>query len=423
MSQPVIHAKTRVPSSRALQRTRVDAIVAAAWSTPVTLVVAPAGSGKTTLLAQFATSGIADGRPVAWYQAESAEGEVTNLLRHIEGSLRGAMPDLQGGWATVPAAAAELDTRGGPPTALIVDDLHALAGTPAEAALEQLIAYLPPWFHVVTAARRPPSFNLSRLRVSNQLHEIGPDDLRFRSWEVEELFRDHYGQPLGPEELAELARRTGGWAAGLQLFHLATRGKAASERRRVLSSLSSRLRDVREYLARNVLQDLEDELRRFLVQTSVLGRLSGPWCDTLLERTGSDRLLAEIEQRHLFLTSDDGGVTYREHEVLRSHLEALLVEDLGEAATRDRHRRAGRILEDAGAASEALRAYCRAQDWASAERVLGRSGDRVFDRPGTWIEPLPSALSDHDAWLLLATAPPTTGCRGLAGSLDELPPG
>jgi DNA-binding SARP family transcriptional activator len=404
MSEPVVLAKTRVPPSRALQRARVHAIVATAWSTPLTLVVAPAGSGKTTLLAQFATAGIADGKPVAWYQAESAEGDVANLLRHLEGSLRSAVPGLQGGWATVPAAAAELDTRDGPPTALVVDDLHALAGTPAEAALEQLIAYLPPWLHVVTAARRPPSFNLSRLRVSNQLHEIGPDDLRFRSWEVEELFRDHYRQPLAPEELAELARRTDGWAAGLQLFHLATRGKATSERRRVLASLSSRLRDVREYLTRNILHDLDDELRQFLVQTSVLGRLSGPWCDQLLERSGSDRVLADIEQRHLFLTSDDGGATYREHEVLRSHLEELLVEELGEAATRERHRLAGRILEDAGAVSEALRAYCRAQDWLSAERVLGRAGDRVFDRPGTWIEPLPPALSDHDAWLLLGTA-------------------
>ena len=124
----------------------------------------------------------------------------------------------------------------------------------------------------------------------------------------------------------------------------------------------------------------------------------------MLDRTGSDRILADIERRHLFLTSDDGGITYREHEVLRSHLEELLVEELGDAATREHYRGAGRILEDAGAASEALRAYCRAQDWVSAERVLGRSGDRVFDRPGTWVEPLPSALSDHDAWLLLATA-------------------
>ncbi len=382
----------------------MDALLASAWSVPLTLVVAPAGSGKTTLLAQFATAGRNAGRPVAWYQAESAEAEVADLLRHLEESLRAALPSLNGGWTTVAAAAATLDTWTGPPAVLVIDDLHALATTPAEAALEQLIGYLPQGLHIVSGARRPPSFNLPRLRVSNQLLEIGPDDLRFRSWEVEELFRNHYREPLAPEELAELARRTDGWAAGLQLFHLATRGKPASERRRVLASLSSRLRDVRDYLARNVLQDLEDQLRDFLVRTSVLGLLSGPWCDQLLDRTGSDRLLADIERRHLFLTTDDGGTTYREHEVLRSHLEELLVEELGEAAARDHHRLAGRILEEGGALSEALRAYCRAQDWPSAERLLGRSGDRVFDRPGAWIEPLPTALADHDAWVLLATA-------------------
>src|SRR6202011_4492662 len=189
-----------------------------------------------------------------------------------------------------------LDAWTGPPAALVIDDLHALAATPAEAAIERLITYLPPWLHVITGARRPPEFNLSRLRVSNHLFEIGPDDLRFRSWEVEELFRHHYREPLPPEELAELARRTDGWAAGLQLFHLATRGKPASERRRVLASLSSRLRDVREYLTRNVLEGLDEELRVFLIRTSVLGRLSGPWCDELLGRDDSNRLLAEIER-------------------------------------------------------------------------------------------------------------------------------
>jgi len=404
MTDPVIPAKTRVPTARALARPRVEGLLDGAWNAPCTLVVAPAGSGKTTQLAQFAAACDPVRGRVAWYQAGSSEAETTDLLRHLEASLRAVLPEIPTGWRSVGAAATALDAWPGAPTALVIDDLHALEGTPGEAAIEELIAYLPAWLHIVVGARRPPRFNLSRLRVSGRVVEIGPDDLRFRSWEVEELFRKHYGAPLPPEELAELARRTGGWAAGLQLFHLATRGKPPSERRRVLASLSSRLRHVREYLARNVLEDLDDELRHFLVHTSVLGRLSGPWCDELLERTGSDHLLTEIEQRHLFLTTPDDGTTYLEHEVLRTHLEELLIEEIGEQAAIERFRRAGQILERAGNLTESLRAYCRAQDWTAADRLLGGSGDRLFTGPGSWIDPLPAALADHDSWVLLATA-------------------
>ena len=72
-----------------------------------------------------------------------------------------------------------------------------------------------------------PGINLSRLRVADELLEVGTDDLRFRAWEVEQLFRDVYHDPVPPADLAVLARRTEGWAAGLQLFHLATRGRSA----------------------------------------------------------------------------------------------------------------------------------------------------------------------------------------------------
>lgn len=404
LSEPVIAAKTRVPSMAGMVRARLQARLEAAWDRPITLVVAPAGSGKTTLLSNFARLHSETDRRVAWYQAASSEADPSALLQHLEETLRQALPGLPAGWNTASAAATALETWEGGPAALIVDDAHTLAGTLAEQTLGELIAYLPPRVHIILSSRRPPLFDLSRWRVADQLTEVGSDDLRFRSWEVEELFVHHYHQRLRPEDLAELARRTDGWAAGLALFYLATRNKTPTERRRVLESLSTRQRDTRDYLTRNVLAELDEDRRDFLVRTSVLGRLSGPWCDALLGRRDGAQVLAELVERHLFLVSDDGGVTYRQHEVLRSYLEELLVERVGEAATRALYHTAGPILEKGGAHAEALRAYCRAQDWVAADRLLGRSGDRVFDSLGTWVEPLPSALADHDAWLLLATA-------------------
>ena len=398
--QSVLGAKVRIPRIKALARERLEDLLNAVWDHRLGLVVAPAGSGKTTLLAQFAA---ATGAPVAWYRAEPADSSAEAAVAHLERGLVSAL-GLPGGWKTVDDAIEALDGWQGERALVAVDDLHALWGTEAEATLERLLAHLPPGVVMVAATRRAPGFNLSRLRVSGELFEIGPEELRFRSWEVERLFLDFYDAPLRPDELAELARRTEGWAAGLQLFHLATRGKPAMERRRMLHELGMRSRLVREYLARNVLDELPLHVRDFLLQTCVLGRLTPSLCDELRGATSSDALLAELEQRQIFTAPLDDEGSYRYHEVLRSYLEAALVEAIGEAEARARYREAGALLERHGHLPEALRAYCRAEDWVAATKLLGGRGEQVIDRPGAWLEALPPTLLDHDPWLLLASA-------------------
>ncbi len=399
----VVPAKIRVPAPEALPRARLEARLAEAWRHRLTLVVAPAGSGKTTLVARFAAEADA---PVGWYRAETWDADEASFVRHVEAALVGAMPGLTGRWSTVEDVAKALDTRPAPAAALVIDDGHALEGTAAEAALGRLVDYAPPWLAIVVAGRMPPSINLPRLRVSGELLELGQDDLRFRAWEVEQLFRDVYHDPVPPADLAVLARRTEGWAAGLQLFHLATRGRSVEERRRVLGGPGSSGRLLREYLAQNVLSGLPEDLRQFLLQTCVLGRLSGSLCDRLLETTGSGALLDELARRSVFTVPvEDAEDAYRYHEVLRQHLDRMLVEACGEAEARARHARAGRLLEAEGALSEALRAYCRAEDWDAVRLLLGGQGERLAETARTgWVDAVPPAIERHDPWVTLAAA-------------------
>ncbi len=397
----VMQAKVRAPRVRGVARERLDQLGPQLWLHRLTLVVAPAGSGKTTLLAAWAGLGVA---PVAWYRAESVDGSPAALAAHLAAAFREALPGLAGGWRTVEEAAAELNTRPEPRLLLVIDDLHALTGTAAEAAIERFLEYAPPSLAVVAGTRVLPSFNLSRRRVSGELLELTGDDLRFRSWEVERLFRDFYGEALRPDELARLARRTEGWAAGLQLFHLATRGKPVGERQRLLASLGASSRLMREYLATNVVSELPQDLREFLVGTCVLRRLTGPLCDRLLGRHGSRELLEELERRSVFTVAVDDEGTYRYHEVLRSHLEGMLVELVGETSARARASRAGELLEADGAIAEAVAAFSRAEEWAAVDRLLNNHGERLAAGQGAWMDTLPPALLVQDPWLILATA-------------------
>jgi len=397
----VVSSKVQPPNVPALARERISSQLGSLREHRLGLIVAPAGYGKTTAMATLAASA---GIPVAWYRVEAWDSDEHSLLVHVETALRRVAPALAGPWSRIEDAATACETAITSPTLLVVDDLHTIEGTAAEAALERFVEYAPEPLAVLVASRTQPHFNLPRLRVLGRVVELGVDDLRFRTWEVEQLFREFYAQPLGPHELAELARRTDGWAAGLHLFHLATRNRTGDERRIVLGALSSRSRMVREFLTRNVLDQLPSELREFLVATSVLGVLNGQLCDWFLGRQGSQAILLELHRRRLFTVALDGESSFRYHEVLRAHLEGVLVDEIGEAAVQAACRRAGTLLEEAGALPEALRAYSRAEDAAAVTRLLGLRGAALADQPGHWIESLPPALLENDPWLLLALA-------------------
>ncbi|WP_052668062.1 BTAD domain-containing putative transcriptional regulator [Nitriliruptor alkaliphilus] len=396
-------AKFRVPTHGSLCRHRVLDLLQPAGGERFVLLTAPAGAGKTTALAQFAS--LSD-RRAAWYRAERSEGQEAVLLRHLEHALTGVVSGLAGGWHDLETSVADLtDVPDPQATLLVIDDLHELRGSPAEQALERLISYLPDWITLLAAARRVPTFNLAHLRVSGQVLEIPPDVLRWRHWEVERLFRDLYREPLRPEDAARLTQRTEGWAAGLQLFHLASHALPAGDRSRLIDDLHTRPGLVRDYLTRNVIARLPAELRRFLLDTCVLGRLDPERCDRLRGRDDSADFLHELATRQLFTIPCEDGHGYRYHEVLRAYLETTLLEEQGTAGVRRRYIEAGRLLEERQALTDAVHAYARAEEWNQVERLLGSNGQEVAAaRASSGFRQLPETLLASDPWLQLARA-------------------
>lgn len=392
----VVNARLRAPRMRAVARPRVDGLLDRALDHRLTLVVAPAGSGKTTALAQFA-----ERHPgaVAWYRVDDTDGDPPRFLAHLEAACQDALGELHLGWHTIDDAAASLDGWTGGRAALVIDDLHTIRGSAAESALARLVDYLPDHVRCIIGARSMPSIDVSRLRLAGQLLELGTEELRFRTWEADHLFRELYDTTLGPEDLARLTRRVEGWAAGLQLYHLASRGRRPQEQRRLID-VAGRSRLGREYLARNVLDGLSLDVRSFLIDTCPLGMLTGPLCDALTGRSDSEGILNDLVHDHAFTLALDEEGTFRFHEVLRSHLEVLLVERDGHEATRDRFALAGRLHEADGNLAEALRCHARAQDWGAVTRVAEELG-RTSPQGASWLDSLPPSMVAADPWLRL----------------------
>lgn len=403
VERTAVGARFHLPDVRGQVRQRVlESLHHAIENHPLTVLVAPAGSGKTTALVQFAS---ASTRAHVWYRATPTQAPHDDLLAQLERAFRHVVGELPDSWDHLDAAVDALASVPDPsPTVLMIDDLHELAGSAAEHTLELLVQDLPPWLRVLVSTRHRPDFNHSALRISGDLVEITEDVLRWRPWEVERLFRDYYRMRLRPEDAARLTQRTEGWVAGLQLFHLASEHLPLVQRSRLIDELHTRPGLVRDYLTHNVLAGLPERLRSFLIDTCVLGRLDGSLCDQLRDGSGSASTLAELEHKRLFLTPREDGLGYRYHEVLRSYLEISMLERDGAMAARARFHRAGGILEQGGALSEALHAYARADSWQDAARLLGSDGPALARGGPSVLASLPRPLMMADPWLRLAHA-------------------
>jgi DNA-binding SARP family transcriptional activator len=393
---------SRGRTSGALSRQRVDALLDQIWNHRLTLVVAPAGSGKTTALRQFA----ARSAPVAWCTADQLETSPDGCLAQIARLVGDAIGEPLDG-SSPGAITAGLAVWSGERVALVIDDLHAIASTMAESELGRLIDRQPDKLVVAAGTRSLPEFDISRLLLDDELLEITAEDLRFRTWEADRLFREHYDMILGPTDVAMLITRTEGWAAGLQLYNLAARNQPLDVRRRLIGELGSN-RLGRDYLARNVLSGLPADLQSFLIDTSALPVLTGPLCDKVTGRSDSAAVLEQLEHNQLFTIPVDQRGAYRYHEVMRAHLDACLQQRHGTADAIAHHRRVGELLEGEQRIDDALHAYSRAGDWSAVSRLVVH---RMAQSPllghvadDAWIELVPAPIVENDAYLLLARA-------------------
>jgi DNA-binding SARP family transcriptional activator len=395
---PIVNARLRIPKVKAIRRQRVDDLLDHAWQHRLTMVLAPAGSGKTTAIAELAMRAA---HTVGWLAATGCDGSSANFVKYINNAMHAADERIEVGATTVDDVARSLEPF--PELiGLIIDDVHALSGTPAERSLAELIDRLPEQCRIVLAGRREPAFDISRLRLAGQVFTVGSDELRFRSWEAEQLFRDLYETWLRPDDIARLSHRLDGWAAGLQLFHLAARNLQPGEQRRLIDRLSGQARLVRDYLAANVLEPIAAELRSFLIDTCVLGVVTPDLADELRGATGSAEHLRELAQGHLFTVAVDDE-TYRYHEVLRAQLEVLLHERDGPRRAAERYRAAAAMLHRDGFIYDALRCYAHAADWEAIRQIASPAGE-LPPSPSRWISELPSSIVADDPWLLLARA-------------------
>ncbi len=345
-------------------------------SARVTVLSAPPGSGKTVLLRSWIGEPGRAGR-VAWVAVGRGEQDPQRFWLPVLGALRGtsagsglvreltAAPDLDG-WAVVERLLKDLT-----PLAdrlwLVIDDMHELRSAEALAQLELLVMRAPPELRFVLATRHDLRLGLHRLRLEGELSEIRTADLKFTQAEARELLTAA-GVALPEPALAMLHERTEGWAAGLRLAALSLAGHEDPER--FAAEFSGSERTVADYLLAEVLERQPDEVRRLLLRTSVLERVSGPLADALTGGSGGERMLAELEQANAFVVSLDAGRSWFRYHHLFADLLQLALRRTAPGEVTALHEAAAGWFAEHGFPVQAIRHAQAARDWALAARLL-----------------------------------------------------
>src|SRR5215468_6354616 len=350
----LVATKFHVPRAGWVPRPRLLAGLAQGIGRGLTVACTPAGFGKTTLLGDWARR---SRRPVAWLSLDTADNDPARFWRYVAAALERVRP---GAAAPVEAllsgpqrppleavATAVINQLAVVPDAgavvLVLDDYHLIEAPTVHDSVAFLVERLPPALRLVLASRTDPPLPLARLRARGQLGELRADPAGF------------------------------------------------------VATFSGSHRFVLDYLSEEVLARQPSEVVDFLLETSVLDRLSGPLCDAVTGRCGSQAVLEGLERASLFVVPlDEERGWWRYHHLFAGLLRARLAHERP-GRVPGLHRAAAAWHEDHGLADGAIRHALAAGEARWAARLIERHAEEMLWRGEgatlcRWFRALPAEM-------------------------------
>ena len=409
IASPLLETKLYVPRRRRglVARPRLSERLSRGAESKLTVVSAPAGFGKTTLLTEWLAAAPAAERTTAWLSLDSSDNQAASFWPYLIAALRTVVPGVGAGALALlespqpPPISAVLATLlnelGALPddVVLVLDDYHVVDAHDIAEGMAFLLDHLPPRLHVVIATRADPALPLARLRARGELVEIRAADLRFTPDEAAGV--PQRGDGPGPDGAG--CRRPGGAHRGLDrrppaggALDAGARGRRGLHRRlRGRRPLHRRLPGGRGPAAP------ARRIRSFLLQTSILDRLSGPLCDAVTGQDGGKAMLEALDRSNLFVVPlDDRRRWYRYQHLFADVVRTHLVDEQPDAIP-GLHGRASVWFEQNGEPIEAIRHALAAEDFPRAADLIELAlpllrRNRQAGALLGWLEALPDTL-------------------------------
>lgn len=308
-----------------VHRSRLTELIERGAAGPLTLLSAPAGFGKTNLLIEWVHQ---TELPVAWLNIDNDDNDFIRFFRYLIGAIQTVEPGL---------GAEALDfiqsTRGSGlevgltllineiftvpnDIVVILDDFQTLKDPAILQDINFFLRNLPHNLHLIISSRSEPALELSFLRAKGRVIELGTQDLRFTGEEADQFFRKTLELQLLPETVQALEERTDGWITGLQMVAISLRYH--SDPKTLLANLTGDAYYLVDFLAEEVLDRQPEDIRQFLLRSSILDSFNGSLCEAVINPEAKPGygvvMLNRLEHANLFIVALD-----EKHEWFRYH--------------------------------------------------------------------------------------------------------
>lgn len=397
-------------STEVIERKRLYDLFHYGKGSKITIVSAPSGYGKTVLISQFVHW---SNQITAWYQLDKYDNDILTFIRYIITSISkhhlqfGAqlLKHLEQPGETINEMRLyvillikEIEAWINQPLILVLEDYHLITNPRIHQFLQELIMDMPKNLHIVLSSRFQVPLNITRLISHGTANLIEANNLKFTSDEIKTYFSREFH--FHEEIFNKIQNQTDGWAVGISLIKLSLPANKKIELPQTFINKKNKS-EVYNYFMEEIYSQLSQELKTFLLATSILDELSVSVCDSLLDIQNSNRILEILKQKNLFileLETADGH--YRYHQLFKRFLQEQLYDK------KPYYIKAAGYYLSTGELIQAIDYYILGEAYELAIYKIKNIGISLLEKGSTdtverWLEKLPNHLFENNKMLLL----------------------
>jgi LuxR family maltose regulon positive regulatory protein len=351
------------------------------------LVSAPAGYGKTTLLSDWI---IQNKIPAAWLSLDNGDNDPAVFLSYVISGIQSIhkefgqsalrllnspnSPSVESIAGLLINEIIDIDQN----FLLVLDDFHLINSDEVSKLVTYLLDHIPGNIHIVILTRSDPALSVSRLRSQHQLVELRSSDLSFSVNDISILFNKRLKLGLSVDDVYSLESKTEGWVAGLQLTALSMSGR--EDISGYINDLKRDNRYIMDYLIEEVLKIQTDEIKEFLLQTSILEQMSAPLCNAILNRNDSQLILEALERNNMFVIPLDTERTWYRYHHLFADLLKQRFHQRGKAAIIGLHNKAIVWFKDNSMPLLAIEHAIETENFEISIQLLGEIVETTWEK-------------------------------------------
>lgn len=381
MPQMILKVKLQKPSLpvNLIVKAETTAVIK---DSKIIIISAGAGAGKSTLVSCWLDT---QDMPFIWYSIDEWDNALSQFLMYIATALQEIDQHISNQMLQLIESRQNVDDDSlirafisilqtlSRPLIIVLDDYHYIEEQKIHMFMRALIEHLPHVIKLCIISREDPPLPLGRLRLQRRIAELRMADLRFTREDAEKLLTSYLKKPLTQNQLDQVYTRTEGWVSGILFTAYAMQD--VDDIDQFVQVFSRSQRYVMDYLMEEVLERQSDEMKAFLLSTSIFEYFSAQMCDDILMLSSGAalRMIESLVKSNSFMIVIEGDeYVYRYHHLFR----ALLLKRFEMKSSVERqqlYNRAGDWYHRLGRDEEAIEKYLIGESFEKAADLIERS--------------------------------------------------